>query len=57
MGVIEKVRARLRRRPVDPERALQRAEAEARRRAVREQGGGATYGGGGGWGEGGAGGL
>ena len=57
MGVIEKVRARLRRRPVDPERALQRAEADARRRAVREQGGGATYGGGGGWGEGGAGGL
>ena len=47
MQMLEKLRARLQRRPVDPERAMRRAEADARRRAVREQYGGGGFGGGG----------
>ena len=48
MQMLEKLRARLQRRPVDPERAMRRAEADARRRAVREQYGGGFGSGGGG---------
>jgi hypothetical protein len=36
MGLLANLRSRLRRRPVDLERALARAQADARRRAVRE---------------------
>ena len=46
MGLLRRLRGRLRRRPVDPERALARAQAEARREAVREQHRGSASGGG-----------
>lgn len=52
MALLAKLRGLLRRRPVDPERALRVAEAEARRRAVRERTD-PGWGGGGGLGEGG----
>jgi hypothetical protein len=51
MGMIAKVLGRLRRRPVDPERALARAQADAHRRAIREQGRGGPFGSGGGIGD------
>jgi hypothetical protein len=38
MGLLTTLRGRLRRRPVDPERALRRAQAEAHRQALRQQG-------------------
>jgi hypothetical protein len=56
MDLRRRLLARLRRRPVDPERVLQRQRAEAARRAVRDRAGldGASgFGGGGGWGDGG----
>lgn len=37
MQLLTSLRARLRRRRVDPERALRSAQAEARRRAVQEE--------------------
>ncbi len=36
MGRVRRLLGRLRRRPVDPERALDRARAEAARRAVHD---------------------
>ncbi len=51
MGVLAKVLGRLRRRPVDPERALARAQADAHRRAMRERSRGGPFGSGGGLGD------
>ena len=53
MGLLGNLRSRLRRRPVDPERALARAQAEARRRTLREHGIGHGGSGGGDFGDGG----
>lgn len=52
MGVLTKLRGRLRRRPVDPERLVARAEADRRRQALRERAIGYGGGGGGGFGAG-----
>ena len=37
MRLLTSLRTRLRRRPVDPEQALRRAQADAQRRAARER--------------------
>ena len=37
MRLLAPLRAHLRRRPVDPEQALRRAQADAQRRAARER--------------------
>jgi hypothetical protein len=52
MALLKKLRGLLRRRPVDLERALRVADAEAQRRAMRERTN-PGWGGGGGLGEGG----
>ena len=37
MGLLTTLRGRLRRRPVDPERVLRRAQAEARQQAMQQE--------------------